>query len=325
MTSRQLPRLYDNSSRKPSLLLNNTLFGFVPEEANYAPHTLPRGYHLVYFAPATPSSSLLPDGTDPLHSPGPPYTRRMWAGGDIEFSVADTKFTNGPLRCSESITDVEIKGTAGAEKVFVNIQRSIHYMTGKRLARRFIVENRKLVFMRDHSRPPEVPPTATAPRTVVKPPHEPEFSHTLTPSPALLFRFSALTFNAHAIHLDKQYCRDVEGHRNLLVHGPLTVVLMLQILQGYQRTKAKGEGTAPRVVTHIEYRNLAPLYAEEEMKVCVKQKDESLWETWIEGPDGGLAVRGTVTTPPALTKAKGDEEAKGVEEIPTTAEEGALN
>ncbi|KAL8735252.1 MAG: hypothetical protein Q9181_002906 [Wetmoreana brouardii] len=181
--------------------------------------------------------------------------------------------------------------------------------------------------MRDHPRPAEAPPTPAFPGTVVSHPHEPEYSHTLTPTAALLFRFSALTFNAHAIHLDKQYCRDVEGHRNLLVHGPLTVVLMLQILQGYQAAKAKEEGKNRELITHVDYRNLAPLYAEEEMKVCVRQKADHVWATWIEGPDGGLAVRGTVTMAPRTDARTGDDtssEAKSVEEIPTTAEEGAL-
>ncbi|KAL8700778.1 MAG: hypothetical protein Q9201_005259 [Fulgogasparrea decipioides] len=254
----------------------------------------------------------------------------MWAGGDVWFRQRGATYTNTLLKCNESITDVEIKGEEGTEKVFVNIQRNIQYKhkkSGWSPEGEVIIENRRLVFMRDHPRPPEAPPTPAAPGTVVSHPHVPDYSHTLTPTAALLFRFSALTFNAHAIHLDKQYCRDVEGHRNLLVHGPLTVVLMLQILQGYQSTKAREEGKKKELITQVNYRNLAPLYAEEEMKVCVRQKEDHVWETWIEGPDGGLAVRGTVTTAPRIDAKAGNDagsETKSVEEIPTTAEEGAL-
>jgi hydroxyacyl-ACP dehydratase HTD2-like protein with hotdog domain len=54
-----------------------------------------------------------------------------------------------------------------------------------------------------------------------------------------------------------------------------------------------------RVIREIEYRNLVPLYVDEEMKICAKAKSSSCpnsWEVWIEGPSGGLAVRGTVRT-----------------------------
>merc|ERR1712093_414832 len=47
-----------------------------------------------------------------------------------------------------------------------------------------------------------------------------------------------ISFNAHRIHLDPQYTREVEGHRHLLVHGPLTLVLMLSVLRS-QITEAK--------------------------------------------------------------------------------------
>src|SRR4029077_1886829 len=48
-----------------------------------------------------------------------------------------------------------------------------------------------------------------------------EFSRTLRPDPVMLFRYSALTFNAHRIHYDYPYVTQVEGYRGLIVHGPL--------------------------------------------------------------------------------------------------------
>lgn len=112
----------------------------------------------------------------------------------------------------------------------------------------------------------------------------------LIPTKSLLARFSALTFNAHGIHLDPQYAREVEGYRGLLVHGPLSLVLMLTVLQ------AKIGPT--RMVHNFEYRNLAPLYVDEEMTVCVKESDKQLkkgerkYDVWIEGKEGGYAVKG---------------------------------
>lgn len=84
----------------------------------------------------------------------------------------------------------------------------------------------------------------------------------------------------------------MEGFRNLLIHGPLTLTLLLAVLQAYLPK-------SNRVIKGIEYKNLAPLYVEEELTVCGKpkiSKGPGSWDVWIEGKDGGLAVRGTVQT-----------------------------
>ena len=43
-----------------------------------------------------------------------------------------------------------------------------------------------------------------------------------------LFRFSALTFNAHRIHFDLPYAMDVEKYPGLIVHGPLQAMLLME-------------------------------------------------------------------------------------------------
>jgi hypothetical protein len=131
-------------------------------------------------------------------------------------------------------------------------------------------------------------------------PGQAEFSHTLIATRALLFRYSALTFNAHAIHLDPEYARNVEGYRNLLVHGPLLVTLMLKFVEAHIQ-KLSGP---QHVMQSVEYRNFAPLHCDEEMRLCGREKtgsstkDGRVYDVWIEGPTGGMAVKGTVRTAP---------------------------
>jgi len=104
----------------------------------------------------------------------------------------------------------------------------------------------------------------------------------------LLFRYSALTFNAHAIHLDPEYCRTIEGHRNLLVHGPLTVTLLTTMLANQIREQ-HGDSA---MITEITYRNVAPLYATEEMKLCGRDANgDGEYKLWVENPMGDIAVK----------------------------------
>ena len=155
-----------------------------------------------------------------------------------------------------------------------------------------MVEYRDIVFMKE--KPPKQSGGGAKKESsrIVKAPNEATVSHSLVPTESLLFRFSALTFNAHRIHLDRQYCRDVEGHRDLLVHGPLSLTLILELLNRHLRASDGGK----REIQEISYRNVAPLYATEKMTVCLRDKGDGSFEVWVENQDGGLSVKGTATT-----------------------------
>lgn len=295
------------------------------------PRRMAVGHHLIYFPPQVTLSQLLPDGTDILHHPGEPFNRRLWAGGNIKFPSEGGLLLNGQRAvCVEAIRDVTVKGQDEGEKVFVSIERRfapVKEGEDEQAIRRrvletnetnsegsILTERRDLVFLREqasekldsgkvlHTRNSRLvkcmlhrcifAEDADMNLLPAKAPSNPEISRRIIPTKALLFRYSALTFNAHLIHLDKEYTRDVEGHRNLLVHGPLSLTLMLTVLSFHLAKMG-------RVIREIEYRNLVPLYVDEEMKICAKAKDrrdDDSWEVWIEGPSGGLAVRGTVWT-----------------------------
>ncbi|PLN74807.1 hypothetical protein BDW42DRAFT_51682 [Aspergillus taichungensis] len=320
VTSRQLPLVFDYLHTQPSYLLDQTINNLfkispsVPDNATNLPSItarprMPEGHHLVYFPPQVPLSELLPDGTDTLHYPGEPFTRRLWAGGSINFITERPVLDGSRAVCIETNRDVTLKGKGEEEKVVVRIERRIGRVSdGEAIedvrARLLeeeeekpgdcsIIENRHLIFMRGKSEEQLKfdQQNFGENKRILKPPQAPEFRHHITPNEALLFRFSALTFNAHSIHLDKTYTRSVEGYRNLLVHGPLTLMLMLTAI----RTYLIGCG---RIITQIDYRNISPLYVGEELAVCGKRKPgrDGAWEVWIEDREGSLAVRGTVQT-----------------------------
>jgi hydroxyacyl-ACP dehydratase HTD2-like protein with hotdog domain len=131
---------------------------------------LPPAHHLVYNNPIIPSNSLLPDGTDPLQSPGSPFVRRMWAGGSVTAGPKIDSLTmdGGKLVTMEGIRDVTVKGRPGEEKIFVGIERrmmklddpsegedSIRARIWKDTAEDFgdaaLIERRNIVFMYERS------------------------------------------------------------------------------------------------------------------------------------------------------------------------------
>lgn len=194
--------------------------------------------------------------------------------------------------CREKVEDVELRGKDGDEKVFVDVWRryGLGHEDVESRPEWEIEERRTLVFMREQ----ETSRSAGTSRQL-KYPHPPSHSVSLTPSTTHLFHFSALSFNAHAIHFDPLYARDVDGHRALLVHGPLTLALMLRVLADHL-----GEGVYVRRFT---YRNHAPLYVNERMTVSLRQVSGNgdttgRWDVWVEGLGGGLAVKGTADVIP---------------------------
>ena len=46
--------------------------------------------------------------------------------------------------------------------------------------------------------------------------------------PVLLFRYSALTFNGHRIHYDRDYVTKVEGYPGLIFHGPMQAAFLVE-------------------------------------------------------------------------------------------------
>ncbi|KAK0622918.1 hypothetical protein B0T14DRAFT_494485 [Immersiella caudata] len=277
---------------------------------------VPDGHHLVYWPLQAPKSGLMPDGTDPDHFPGGPFVRRMWAGGSIQYQRGIS--FPGPQKlirgwCVETVGKLELKlGKApGDEKVFVEVKRqygvaptsALTGMSAENVLARYtpaMTETRKLVFMRERGPVKAGGEGVAPPARVVQAPKIPTYSFTLTPDPTLLFQFSALTYNAHAIHLDPDYARNQEGYPERLVHGPLLLVLMLTALRRVLDSKQ-----SRHALQTVDYRNLAPLFVGQPVKVCVREMDgiPQQWDLWVEGPNG-LAVRGTATTLPLTALLK---------------------
>ena len=113
-------------------------------------------------------------------------------------------------------------------------------------------------------------------------PHSRDFLQT----PVTLFRFSALTFNGHKIHYNREWCRDVEGHRDLVVHGPLNLINMVNLWRD-----VKGGTATPKKVT---YRATTPVYAGEKYRVLLDEEKGKLSDIRVFDRYGQIAMVGMI-------------------------------
>ncbi|KAK3934494.1 hypothetical protein QBC46DRAFT_273667 [Diplogelasinospora grovesii] len=240
---------------------------------------LPPGYHLVYFTPSDLEGALGADGSDRTFNAPAPFTRRMWAGGRMRW------FHEARLRVGEEVEErtklvgaTAKKSRDGSEMILVEVEKEFWGERGLSL-----VDQRSWIF-----RPEALPAAATTTRhdTRSNQPHaalthgksevrdlRPQSTYSnaaaegafperhLSWSPVALFRFSALTFNAHMIHYNESWTRSVEGHPNVVVHGPLNLITMMD----YWRD-VHGEGGRLHA-KQVAYRALSPIYAGESYKI----------------------------------------------------------
>ena len=237
---------------------------------------LPPAWHWLYFIDSARLSETGRDGHPQRGDFLPPVTlpRRMWAGSRLTF--------HNPLRIGERISRVseivsinEKSGKSGA-LCFVTV--SHNYLRGDDL---LLAEEHDIVYREDPApgaRPPR-PPRAES---------DADVSRAITPSPLLLFRYSALTFNGHRIHYDIDYCRDIEGYPGLVFHGPLTATLLLDLLAGE---------VGPENIRHFRFRAISPLFADRDFSIHLKREPDR-FRLWATNPDGGLAVSAEAETGP---------------------------
>ncbi|WP_176594142.1 acyl-CoA dehydrogenase [Sphingobium sp. EM0848] len=180
---------------------------------------LPPLGHWLCFLPSERQSAMGHDGhpkrNDDGLLPNVDLPRRMWAGSRVQF-LGDIPLDSPIIRTS-TLTAATPKSGRSGNMLFVTVRHEVA-VEGREAA---IVEEQDIVYRE------AAPVGAPFARAAVDPGEEDPVIRTLTPDPVLLFRYSALTFNAHRIHYDRDYTRDEEGYPGLVVQGPLLATLML--------------------------------------------------------------------------------------------------
>ncbi len=243
---------------------------------------LPPLWHWLYFLPQHRRSELGADGHAKLGGflPPVPLPRRMWAGSRLEFHRP--LHVGEPISRVSRIVDVTPKNGRSGQLVFVQVHHEISGPAGLAISEEQDIVYREALVAAAASgagaSAAAVPAAAIAEAAATQSaaerkgdaPADPGWTREIDPDPVLLFRYSALTFNAHRIHYDRSWATDVEGYPGLVVHGPMIATLLLEHL----RDRLAEQGGAARRIRQFRFLARNPIFDSERFAVCAEVQDE---------------------------------------------------
>jgi 3-methylfumaryl-CoA hydratase len=238
-----------------------------PKVGDAAPITV----HWCLGQPVVAMSELGPDGHPARGGflPPVPLPRRMWAGGELEF--VDTLRVGDEVERTSRIADVTLKTGSTGTLCFVAVDHLIATSRGTAIR-----ERQDIVYR-------NVSPAAAASAKPAAPPPAAQHRETHMADTVLLFRYSALTFNGHRIHYDRDYVTRVEGYPGLIFHGPMQAALLVEFA-----AKLRGG----RVPNKFSYRGVQPLFEGSEFSVNANMTDAGM-ELWTANSERQPTMKAT--------------------------------
>jgi 3-methylfumaryl-CoA hydratase len=265
--------LSDDISAAPLRGLSATLDR---DDAAPVPGTaLPPLWHWLYFLPQPRQSELGPDGHARRGGflPPVPLPRRMWAGGRLNWLAENPLRVDDAVQRISRIASVTHKAGRTGDLLFVLVRHEVHNDKGLALT-----EEHDIVYRAAAQPGDPIPPPVSAEKDAA-------WQREIVPDDVLLFRYSALTFNGHRIHYDRQYVTEVEGYPGLIVHGPLIATLLVDLLRRH----------APdAVIKSFNFKAVRPTFDLHPFRIKGQPSaDGKSVRLWAEDHEGWLTMQAT--------------------------------
>jgi 3-methylfumaryl-CoA hydratase len=259
----------DQSATEPLEALAATL----NEPRSFAPGmSVPMLWHWIFFKPDAAQVDLREDG-HPLTSgllPIISLPRRMWAGSRLH--IARPLLVGHRLSRTSAIEKIVEKQGKEGSLLFITLRHVLADEHGEA-----IIEEQDLVYR--HAPAASARPSADEP--MQEDVHGCDWQADIQPTTALLFRYSALTFNAHRIHYDLPYAQSIEHYPGLVVHGPLiATLLMLGAEQAWPGLS----------VASIEYRAKKPLFNTGTVSLKGRRTSQKAAKLWAHDKRGSTCA-----------------------------------
>jgi len=171
------------------------------------------------------------------------FPRRMWVGGEVR-AEGPLRADTASVRRTRLFNHARKQGSTG-ELLVVTLEHTVEQDD-----RILVVERQDVIYRQAGGVTPPAGPAVELPLT-------PGWRETVVPTTTLLFRFSAVTFNGHRIHYDHDYATRVEHYPDLVVHGPLTAMLLAQSASHH----------LGKALQSFAYRASSPLFVDQPIRV----------------------------------------------------------
>ena len=254
---------------------------------------LPPLWHWLAFLPDQAQRFLGADGHPMVGSfiPEERPPRRMFAGGRIAF--AGDLVVGRTIKRSSRATSVTSKEGKTGSLLFVEVTHDLRTEGGG-----VVTDTQDIVYRQADTAPspsseqlPAPSPSSEqlpAPAPVERP--DATWSIELLPTPTLLFRFSALTYNAHRIHYDRPYATGTEGYPGLVVHGPLQAIGLAEVVRRHLPS---------RRIASFTFRARQPAFDGSPILLCGRLAEVDTVELQAVSGASGTTMTATATlTPP---------------------------
>lgn len=231
---------------------------------------LPLLWHWAAFAPTAAMEDIGPDGHPKLGGfmPDLGLGRRMWAEGNLRFLAP--LHVGEPLTRQSEITSLDHKQAGQTPMAVLSIRHRIDGAHGPA-----IEEDQTIVYLPlpDRYAPPKPLPA----------PDVADFDETVTMDPVRLFRYSAVTFNGHRIHYDRDYATGVEHYPGLVVHGPLQASLLID-------AATRHAGRPPET---FRYRGVHPMFDSHALRLIGTMNKDQTMTLCTAAPAGHIGTQAT--------------------------------
>jgi 3-methylfumaryl-CoA hydratase len=203
--------------------------------------------------------------------PAIPLPRRRIGGNRFTF--------HDPLRVGDEIMKVaeiaDMQIDDGPNGAMVTILEKSSISSSRGLA---VVEERDMILLSEKR-------AEMAPKTAPTVPPEAKWQRVFEPKASLLFRFSAIRFNSHRIHYDREYVTKVEKLPGLVVQTSLICQLLIEMCRAE---------VPDRRLTYFGFQTVRQIYDTGNFTIAgtpsADGKESTLWSL---DPNGNVAMTGT--------------------------------
>lgn len=232
---------------------------------------LPKGWHFFMLAGETRKSELRKDGFPGLGVPIPDLglPRLLLGGRTVAYN--EEIIIGSVIEKSSFIKSITEKNTKNGRMAIVTLQhelRSVEFDTPA------IVETQTYILLEEQKSQ-----TKVVAETTENPLPISSSQKQYIPDETLIFQYSALGFNSHKIHLDRNYTQQVEGLPDLVVNGGLSTLILTEWI----RTELNLNFNT------IKVKHVAPLYCNRTLTMTA-EKDEINWQLKIFDNNHTIAV-----------------------------------